>query len=88
MRFNQFDCKWNKFQLKNIVNVYDGTHQTPKYTKSGVPFVSVENIDNLYATTKFISTEDFSKYKIKPQTGDVFMTRITAGVIGQCTVVD
>lgn len=75
-------------KLSSICEVYDGTHQTPKYTDSGVPFASVENIDDLYGTTKYISAEDYSKYKIKPKTGDVFMTRITAGVIGRCTVVD
>ena len=75
-------------KLGSICEVYDGTHQTPKYTTSGVPFASVENIDDLYGTTKYISVADYSKYKIKPKTGDVFMTRITAGVIGRCTVVD
>ena len=75
-------------RLDSVCEIYDGIHQTPKYTNSGVPFVSVENIDNLYGTSKFISEEAYSKYKIKPQIGDVFMTRITAGVIGQCAVVD
>ena len=50
--------------------------------------MSVENIDDLYGTQKFISPEAYEKYKIKPRTGDVFMTRITAGIIGKCTVVD
>ena len=75
-------------KLGSVCEVYDGTHQTPKYTNSGVPFVSVENIDDLYGTTKYISAEDYAKYKIKPQIGDVFMTRITAGIIGKCAVVD
>jgi len=77
-----------KVKLNEVCDIYDGTHQTPKYTNSGVKFVSVENINNLYETTKFISEEAFEKYKIKPQVNDVFMTRITAGVIGKCTVVD
>ena len=50
--------------------------------------MSVENIDDLYGTQKFISSEAYAKYKIKPRIGDVFMTRITAGIIGKCTVVD
>lgn len=75
-------------RLSSVCEVYDGTHQTPKYTDYGIPFVSVENIDDLYGTTKFISAKDYAKYKIKPRIGDVFMTRITAGVIGRCTVVD
>lgn len=72
--------------LGEVCGVYDGTHQTPKYTNVGIPFVSVENIKNLYETEKYISKEDYSKYKIKPQKDDVFMTRI--GDIGTCTVVD
>lgn len=77
-----------KVPLGSICEVYDGTHQTPEYTESGIPFVSVEDIDNLSATKKFISPEAYAKYKVKPRTGDVFMTRITAGVIGKCAIVE
>ena len=73
--------------LGEVGSIYDGTHQTPEYTDEGVKFVSVENIKSLYTTTKYISKEDFNcNYKIKPQTNDLFMTRI--GSIGACTVVD
>ena len=84
----QKECKSEKVKLNTICEIYDGTHQTPKYTNNGIPFVSVENIDDLYGTQKFISSEAYAKYKIKPRIGDVFMTRITAGIIGKCTVVD
>ena len=73
-------------KLNTICSVYDGTHSTPTYTESGVKFVSVENINNLYATTKYISEEAFNKYKIKPSVNDVMMTRI--GSIGVCNVVE
>ncbi|HEL1960037.1 TPA: restriction endonuclease subunit S [Streptococcus suis] len=79
-----YQVEWKT--LGEVCGVYDGTHQTPKYTNVGIPFVSVENIKNLYETEKYISKEDYSKYKIKPQKDDVFMTRI--GDIGTCTVVD
>ena len=73
--------------LGDICQIYDGTHQTPKYTDFGVKFVSVENIENLYASQKYISNEDYeTNYKIKPACGDILMTRI--GVIGKCAVVD
>lgn len=74
--------------LESVCEVYDGVHNTPNYTETGVKFVSVENIDDLYGSQKYISEEDYQKYKIKPQIGDVFMTRITAGIIGKCTIVD
>ena len=69
-----------------MANVYDGTHQTPSYKDSVIPFISVENIGDIYSSRKYISKEDFDKYKIKPQVGDVFMTRI--GSIGVCAVFD
>ena len=72
--------------LNTICDIYDGTHQTPKYKTSGIKFVSVENIQDLYATNKYISEEDYNKYKIKPQKNDILMTRI--GKIGKCTVID
>ncbi|HBZ5600879.1 TPA: restriction endonuclease subunit S [Morganella morganii] len=72
--------------LEDIAKIYDGTHQTPKYTSSGVPFVSVQNIKNLYDTDKFISSEDFEKYKNKPRKHDLFMTRI--GDVGTCAIVE
>ena len=69
-----------------MAKVYDGTHSTPNYQLYGVPFISVENISNIYDSNKYISEEDFQKYKIKPQINDVFMTRI--GSIGKCSVFD
>ena len=72
--------------LGEVACIYDGTHQTPNYTETGVPFVSVQNIKNLYATEKKISVHDFEKYKYKPQKDDLFMTRI--GDIGTCAIVE
>ena len=73
-------------QLGEVCKIYDGTHTTPKYTCSGIKFVSVENINDLFATKKYISVDDYMKYKVHPKIGDVFMTRI--GSIGNCAVVD
>lgn len=79
-------CKYNIVKLKEIADVYDGTHSTPDYKDNGVPFISVENIDDIYNSNKFISNEDFDKYKIKPMINDIFMTRI--GSIGKCAVLN
>ncbi len=73
---------WEVKRLGEVSDVYDGTHQTPKYTDIGIPFISVEDIKDIYNSDKYISNEDFEKYKIKPQVNDIFMTRITAGIIG------
>ena len=73
--------------LGDICEIYDGTHQTPKYTTEGVKFASVENINAPFETKKYISREDYEKnYKIKPRLQDVLMTRI--GTIGTCAIID
>lgn len=60
-------------KLGEVCGVFDGTHQTPAYTDSGVKFVSVENIHDLYASEKYISYEHYLiGYKTKPQKNDVF----------------
>ena len=89
LRFKEFDGEWEEKKLLNISQIYDGTHQTPKYLEEGVPFVSVENIKNIIGTNKYISKEAFEKeYKIKPQKDDILMTRITAGIIGDTAIIE
>ena len=72
-------------RLEDIAELYDGTHQTPKYVNTGVPFVSVQDIKNIYGTDKYITIEEYNKFKVKPRKNDVFMTRI--GDIGTCAIV-
>lgn len=78
---------WEEKPLGSVVGVYDGTHQTPEYVSDGVRFVSVENINDLYGSSKYITQDAFDKqYKNNaPQKGDVLMTRI--GDIGTAAVV-
>lgn len=88
IRFKGFSEDWEQRNLSEIADYYDGTHQTPTYTETGVKFVSVENIKNIKLTEKYISEEDFNnQFKIKPQINDIFMTRITAGIIGDTALV-
>lgn len=88
LRFKEFSAEWENYRLKDVSQIYDGTHQTPKYKSSGIKFISVENIKDIYSTDKFISEEDYQKnFKIRPQINDIFMTRITAGEIGATAIV-
>ena len=66
------------YKLKDIAKIYDGTHQTPNYRSSGIPFVSVENIDNIFEFNKYISKEAYELEfnKNHPIKGDILMTRI------------
>jgi type I restriction enzyme S subunit len=81
------DTNSRQMSLSECAGIFDGTHQTPTYTSEGVKFVSVENIDSLSTSTKFVSQADFETlYKTKPQKGDLLMTRI--GSVGRCAVID
>lgn len=84
LRFKEFNDEYKSIKLKDVSEIYDGTHETPNYVEKGVKFVSVENISNLLDTTKFIPESDYNKYKIKPKYNDVFMTRI--GDIGTSSI--
>ena len=85
LRFPGFTEDWEQCELEELCNVYDGTHQTPRYTNSGVMFVSVENIKTL-ESDKYISEEDFkSEFKIFPEYGDILLTRI--GDVGSANII-
>ena len=86
LRFPGYTDAWVKCELKDVAEIYDGTHQTPKYQSHGIMFLSVENITNL-SSKKYISQEAFdSEFSIRPEKGDVLMTRI--GDIGTANVVE
>jgi type I restriction enzyme S subunit len=86
IRFKGFSEPWEMKTFAEIAYIFDGTHQTPQYTKEGVMFLSVENIHSL-RSAKFISQDAFkNEFKTFPQKGDVLMTRI--GDIGTANVVE
>src|SRR5690606_9072791 len=80
---------WEEKRLGEVAVIKDGTHQTPKYFRTGVPFYSVENVTmNDFKNTKFISEHEhfiISRDK-KIKKGDILMTRI--GSIGVCKYID
>jgi type I restriction enzyme, S subunit len=89
LRFPEFQNagEWEVKPLSEVTSaVFDGTHQTPTYTTSGIPFYSVENLISGNAN-KFISKEDYdiATKKNKPEKGDILLTRI--GKIGFSQVV-
>lgn len=88
-RLQGFTSKWNKTTLGKICDVKDGTHQTPHYVETGIPFYSVETVTtDDFTHVKYISYEEHerltSSYRI--ENGDVLMTRI--GSIGKGKYVD
>lgn len=91
-RFKDDDGKafpeWEEKTLGEIAEIFDGVHQTPKYTEEGIKFVSVENIENLIGSKKYISKDAFEKnYKNNiPKKNDIFMTRI--GDVGRVALIE
>ena len=80
---------WEVKTLGDMAEIKDGTHQTPKYFDSGIPFYSVENVTaNDFINTKYISQRehDFLTKNWKIEKGDILMTRI--GSIGDCRYVN
>lgn len=86
LRFSGYIEKYEKVKLSDISDIFDGTHSTPKYVSQGIKFISVENINNLLESNKFITKKAYDKYKIKPRRNDIFMTRI--GDIGTSSILE
>jgi type I restriction enzyme S subunit len=81
--------RWEKKLLRKIAKIYDGTHQTPNYVITGIPFYSVEQVTaNDFQNTKYISEDVFKKenQRVKLGKGDILMTRI--GDIGTAKYID
>ena len=81
--------KWKEKKLKQVTSIFDGTHSTPDYQESGIPFYSVEHVTaNQFEKTKFISEEVWNKenQRVKLEKNDVLMTRI--GDIGTARIID
>ncbi|WP_180068471.1 restriction endonuclease subunit S [Acinetobacter sp. YH16038] len=81
--------EWRNYKLKDIADIYDGTHQTPNYVEQGVPFYSVEHVTaNDFSNTKFIAEDVYQAElkRISLQKGDILMTRI--GDIGTSRLID
>lgn len=83
---------WRVSKLKYITNqIVDGTHFTPNYVESGVPFLRVTDIQTQAINLeriKFITEEEHTELtkRAKPQKGDVLLSK--NGTIGITKVVD
>lgn len=77
MQMNNMPFGWKTNKLGNVVDVFDGTHQTPEYVDHGIKFISAEDISDPSATTKHITHQAFERdFKIRAEKNDIFMTRI------------
>ena len=77
--------EWCRFSSLYL-SLTDGTHSTPKYTLTGVPFISVKDISSGiidFSNTKYISKEEHQKLsdRCHPQKGDLLLSKVgTTGI--------
>ena len=78
---------WEWARLGSLLKfISDGTHKTPNYVTSGIPFLSVQNISSGKLTMdkiKYITEEEHNVLikRVKPTKGDILICRI--GTLGK-----
>ena len=83
---------WKWVRLIDLCSlVSDGTHKTPTYVETGIPFVSVKDISGGkmdFSNTRFISEDEHKQLitRCKPEKNDVLICRI--GTLGKALKID
>lgn len=83
---------WRFSRLGELcLQVTDGTHHTPTYLSTGIPFISVKDIDGAtvsFDNCKYISEEEHQQInqRCNPEKGDILLCRI--GTLGRPTIVN
>ena len=82
---------WQWVRLNDVLDVRDGTHDTPKYVDSGYPLITSKNIYTgklSFDDVKYISAEDHQKIceRSKVDAGDILFAMI--GSIGNPVIVE
>jgi type I restriction enzyme S subunit len=85
LRFKEFEDEWEKTNILSISEkVTDGTHDTPKTSKEGNPYLTAIHVKDgfiNYNDCYYLSDEEHNKiYKrCNPEKGDLLMVNIGAG---------
>ena len=78
---------WEWVRLNELLTIIsDGTHKTPNYVPSGIPFLSVQNISSGKLSLdkiKYITEEEHRQLikRVEPHKGDILLCRI--GTLGK-----
>ena len=81
---------WKWVRITEIIDVRDGTHDTPKYVTIGVPLVTSKNLidGNInFETAKLISTEDAQTINMRSAVDDGDILFAMIGTIGNPVLV-
>jgi type I restriction enzyme, S subunit len=88
---NKLPPNWNLKKVDDVANIYLGLTYTPTYTESGVPFLSVKDLNDTYLdfeNSKFISLEEYKNAteNAKPKKGDIIFGRV--GTLGNPLIIE
>lgn len=87
----QIPKEWEVIKIKNLCNVTDGTHFSPRTESIGKPYVTVSNVNNDFVdvgNALLISEEDFDtlvRQGCQPKVGDVLLSK--DGTVGRSAIV-
>ena len=82
---------WEWVRLKEVLDVRDGTHDTPKYVTKGIPLITSKNIFNgelNFENLNYITEEEHKRISLrsKVEKGDILFAMI--GSIGNPVIVN
>lgn len=91
IRFKSFLNHWSYTELKEVKDVRDGTHSSPKYIDTGYPLVTSKNLTNSglnLEDVSLISDSDYNEInkRSKVEAGDILLGLI--GTIGKPVLVE
>lgn len=81
---------WKWVRFSDVLDVRDGTHDTPKYVTSGIPLVTSKNLvdgEIDFETTKLISIEDAQAINMRSAVDDGDILFAMIGTIGNPVLV-
>ena len=86
----EIPSSWRWVRFSEVMDVRDGTHDSPKYIETGIPLVTSKNISGgglYFSNVKYISREDADKINERSNvdTGDILFAMI--GSIGNPVIV-
>lgn len=87
----EIPSSWKWVRFSEVMDVRDGTHDSPKYIESGIPLVTSKNISGGgldFSNVKYISREDADKINERSNvdSGDILFAMI--GSIGNPVIVN
>jgi type I restriction enzyme S subunit len=83
--------EWKVVKCQDVIDIRDGTHDTPKYVNVGYPLITSKNLKNGsidFSEVSYISAEDYIEInkRSKVDKGDILLAMI--GTIGNPVIVD